>query len=49
MQFSDFDELEQQRSYLQLFARGEDGQILMNPQWRVMLQGVGQRQWSPQA
>ena len=47
MQFSDFDELEQQRSYLQLFAKGEDGQILMNPQWRLMLQGVGQRQWSP--
>jgi hypothetical protein len=25
----------------------QDGQILMNEQWRLMLQGVGQRQWSP--
>jgi hypothetical protein len=44
MQFSDFDDSEQQRSYLQLFAKGEDGQILTSPRWRLMLQGVGQRQ-----
>ena len=27
----------------------QDGQILTSPRWRLMLQGVGERQWSPAA